>query len=81
LELKRKREQAHIDNLIAQATAIQQAETIRNFVSVIRSKIDQINSSPEKIEKWSAWALLQADRIDPVKNLCFLKSMDNEKLE
>jgi len=81
LELKRKREKEQIDYLLAQAIAIQQAETIRNFVTVIRDRADEIQSSPEKIEKWSNWALRQADRIDPVRNPCFLESIDDQGFE
>ena len=71
-ELNEKREQAQIDNLLDSAKALQNAETIRAFVVSIRERSDDISVSNEEIEPWAKWALAQADRIDPVKNLKFL---------
>jgi hypothetical protein len=34
--------------------------------------------SPEEIERWSKWALAQADRIDPVKTGRFLEGIEAE---
>lgn len=72
LEFRAKKENECIDNLIEQATVLQKAETIRNFVNSILKNIRNIDASASDIDKWASWALLQADRIDPVKNPSFL---------
>lgn len=71
MELKEKKEQACIDNLLDSANALQNAETIRAFVASIKARSQDIPVSKEEIEKWAEWALAQADRIDPIKNLEF----------
>lgn len=65
-----KLEQARIDHLLGHASALKQAADIRTYVEAIR----QANTSaPDpmseaKLRAWEAWALAQADRIDPVKS-------------
>lgn len=76
-ELKEKQEKERIDNLLNQARALQDAETIRGFVESIRSKANQIDDSSLEIEKWAEWALRQADKIDPLKNLNLLVYLDD----
>jgi len=76
-ELKEKREQAIIDNLLSSADDLQKAEAIRSFVSSIISKSQDVSASKESIEQWANWALSQADRIDPVLNLKFLSELEN----
>jgi hypothetical protein len=66
---RREREaKERIDRLISQSTALHQAETIRLYVEATRNRVDEIQISEGDFEKWAAWALNEADRIDPVKN-------------
>jgi len=34
--------------------------------------------SPDAIKRWSAWALAEADRVDPVKTARFLADMADD---
>ena len=62
-------EQTRIDRLLADAAALQQASVIRDYVEKIRSAQSAPPTvSREALERWSKWALAQADRIDP--SLC-----------
>jgi hypothetical protein len=79
-ERQRRLEQARIDRLLKDAAAFQQASEIRWYVEAIRvaHSFDE-GSSTEALERWSQWALAQADRIDPVRGGAFLKSMRDEE--
>jgi hypothetical protein len=72
-------EQARVDRLLRDATAFQQAGEIRKYVEAIRlaPARDGTPSSGE-LERWSQWALAQADRIDPAIGGTFLKAMQDE---
>jgi hypothetical protein len=73
MELKPRREQAQVDHLLAQAACLEQAERIRAYVSSVR-QANAAASKPmtaEELGDWSAWALAQADRIDPVRSGAF----------
>ena len=67
-ERQAQREKARVDHLLSQARAFRQAEQIRAYVSGVRA----INATapdglpPTELNAWSSWALVQADRIDPV---------------
>jgi len=74
IERRRRAEQARIERLLGEATALRQANDIRNYVHSI---LDRIASSDqgvtrEELEAWRDWALAQADRIDPVISREFL---------
>lgn len=72
-------EQGRIERLLKDATAFHQAAVIRNYVQAIRSAHPcDGTSSTEAMERWSCWALAQADRIDPTNGDAFLKSMRDE---
>jgi hypothetical protein len=63
-----KREQARVDHLLGQARALEQARQIRTYVDAVRCAN---HAAPEpmsagELDAWSAWALEQAARIDPV---------------
>ena len=79
-ERQRRLEQARIDRLLKDAVALQQASEIRQYVQAIRVvySCDEA-SSTEALERWSQWALAQADRIDPARGGAFLKSMRDEE--
>lgn len=58
------------------ATAFDQAATIRKYVETIRAiTVNSPEIPPEKIEAWSRWALGQADRINPSLNRSFLDTI------
>lgn len=56
---------ARLDSLHADAAALQQAANIRAYVARVRD--DLVASAPAgRLETWSAWALAEADRLDPI---------------
>jgi hypothetical protein len=71
-ELRIQQERERVELLLSEATALQQAVTIRDYVKTIQNKSADLNATIEAIDKWSKWALEQADRIDPLKSLSFL---------
>jgi hypothetical protein len=65
-ERQKRLEQARIDRLLKSAAAFQQAREIRKYVEVIRAtQADNAACSGEELERWSRWALAEAERIDP----------------
>jgi len=76
-ERQKRIEQGRVNRLLRDAAAFQQAAEIRKYVATIRELQARDSSSTEEFEKWSQWALAQADRIDPTVNKCFLKAMRN----
>lgn len=78
-ERQKRLEQARIDRLVKGAAAFQQAGAIRKYVEAIRaSQADNSGCSTEELERWSQWALAEADRIDPVVGAKFLLAMQDE---
>ncbi len=71
-ELRIQQEKERVERLLSESTALQQAGTIRDYVKAIQDKSADIDVTIEEIDKWSKWALEQADRIDPLKSLSFL---------
>jgi len=71
IERQRAEERRRVDELLAQASLLHQADVIRKYVASVRERTTG-TSSVEEIESWSSWALAQADRIDPVKARSFL---------
>ncbi|MFS8051606.1 hypothetical protein QD357_02150 [Rhizobium sp. BR 317] len=69
--------QARIDRLLYDAAAFQRAAEIRRYVQTIRTAVPD-GDQQEEFEKWCYWALAQADRIDPIVDAKFLRSMDDE---
>ena len=79
-ERQRRLEQARVDRLVKDAAAFHQANEIRQYVQAIRIAHPSAEaSSTEAFERWSQWALAQADRIDPVRGGAFLQSMRDEE--
>jgi hypothetical protein len=73
-------EQARIDRLLKDAAAFQQANEIRKYVEALRSsQTGKEMASSEEFERWSRWALAQADRIDPAIHGSFLAAMRDEE--
>lgn len=75
-EERRQREQARIDRLLGQAAAFQTAETIRAFVSAAQAADSRLGKPAADcdLQAWAAWALAEADRIDPVLSGAFAQT-------
>jgi hypothetical protein len=56
--------QARIDALLADADAFEKAKRIRAYVAVVSESVPDVDK--ERFAAWAAWALAEADRIDPV---------------
>jgi hypothetical protein len=71
-------EQARIERLLDEAASLRRANDIRAYVDAVRTSvaISATSVSPEEMERWSKWALAQADRIDPVKTAHFLEDIE-----
>lgn len=70
-------EREQIDRLLADATALRQAQDIRAYVRAV-NELCAVNGSPlaaDDLRTWKEWALAQADRIDPVVSGKFIDSM------
>lgn len=57
-------QQARVDRLLAAANALDQATRIRAYVTAMVAARDQPEAT---LTDWAAWALREADRIDPTK--------------
>jgi hypothetical protein len=78
-ERQKRQEQARVDRLLKSAGAFQQAREIRKYVEAIRAtQTDNTTCSGEELERWSQWALAEAERIDPVVGGKFLSAMRDE---
>lgn len=73
-EQRIKTEKARVDRLLGEADALRQSQAIRSYVAMVRAQNAgaSLPLSADKIEAWAAWALAQADRIDPVLTGKFL---------
>ncbi|MFZ1007228.1 MAG: hypothetical protein WAN65_10350 [Candidatus Sulfotelmatobacter sp.] len=67
-EFREKQEKERIDDLIQQASHLHRSETIRNYVQAVHCRRAELAANSADLETWAAWALKEADRIDPVKN-------------
>ena len=70
-------EQARVDRLMADASALCQAGEIRNYVQRVVSAVTtgDIELPSVQLDSWVIWALAQADRIDPVQSGGFIEVM------
>jgi hypothetical protein len=71
----RRLERQRIEDLLGQASALRQANDIREYVKSaqqISADLDGAVPSAE-MQEWAGWVLEQADRIDPVKSGAFRK--------
>jgi hypothetical protein len=81
-EAERKRQEheaalaeARIDRLLSQAQAMRDAQAIRAYVLEACSSADAASLDQTNLDRWRAWALAEADRIDPVKSGAFLEEV------
>jgi hypothetical protein len=73
-------EQARIDRLLKDARSFEMAGQIRHYVGAVRSVIEDRGASIDAdFESWRAWAIAQADRIDPSIGNRFLNSILDNK--
>lgn len=71
-------EKARVDRLLGEAASLHQAEQIRAYVRAVEMRLKELpgDGEPESFARWKAWALAQADRIDPVKSGLFLQGLE-----
>jgi hypothetical protein len=61
-------ERERIARLVTQAKSLDRANQIRTYVETVRGRAPDTLIPQTDLDRWSAWALGEADRIDPVKN-------------
>ena len=72
-------EKARVDRLLGEALALRQARDIRAYVEEVRAISNGSgNTLPAELDAWSAWALAQAARIDPVLSGAYLRGITDE---
>lgn len=74
-ERKIRLEKARVDRLLGEAEAFRQAADIRAYVQSVRAA-NTVAAEPvsdDELDAWTAWAIAQADRIDPVSSRRFLE--------
>jgi hypothetical protein len=79
-EAERKRQEheaalakARVDRLLSQTQAMRDAQAIRAYVLEVCSSPGAASLDQTNLDRWRAWALAEADRIDPVKTGVFLE--------
>lgn len=79
-ERQERLERERVERLLGEAASLARAREIRRYVEKVRdtnaASADPL--PPDRIDAWSAWALQQADRIDPVRNGAFMKPYDED---
>jgi hypothetical protein len=79
-ERQQRIEKARVDRLLKDATAFRQANDIRRYVDALRTlQAKEALTSPEEFDHWSAWALAQADRVDPATGGSFTGAMQDQE--
>lgn len=74
-------EKVRINRLLGEAAALRQARDIRTYVEEVRalSAGSGAEVAPAELDAWSAWALAQAARIDPVQSGAYLLGMTDDE--
>lgn len=75
-------EKARVERLLGDAASLRQAGDIRAYVEGVRNRCAEEGgpAASDDLEAWAAWALAQAERIDPVRSGRFVESMRDEEL-
>jgi hypothetical protein len=68
--------QARIDKLVGDAARHRQANDIRAYVSAVRTTIAV---SREQLDRWTDWALKQADELDPLTTFQLEMDQSNDR--
>jgi len=73
-------EQARIERLLGEAAALERARQIRRYVVEVQDaqRSAEAPIPPDALEAWCAWALAQADQIDPIRNGAYRTPYDAE---
>ncbi len=79
-ERRERLEQARVDRLLEEAASLRRAMNIRAYVGAVQAVVANEASaiSAEKMQRWSEWALAEADRIDPVRSARFIDAFDEK---
>lgn len=80
-ERQERLERERVDRLLGEAASLARAQEIRRYVGEVR-EANAASTDPmpvDEIEAWAAWALQQADRIDPVRSGAFRKPYDADE--
>ena len=73
-------QQSRINELLVQADNLQKAQTIRNYVRTIELSSEKLDVTPSEISRWCAWALNQANILDPVLQHSFLEQLREDSI-
>jgi hypothetical protein len=68
-ERQQQLEQSRVDRLLDEAASLRRAVDIRAYVEAVKTTVanNATSISLDAVERWSKWALAQADRIDRSK--------------
>ena len=72
IEARRREEQRRVDELMEQLSSWQKSEALRSFVAATRAaavKRDGTVNEGSEVDSWTKWALLIAERLDPLRDL------------
>lgn len=61
----RRADEARAAELIAASKRFREAELVREYVATVRTRLNNAPAGFDSIDAWAAWALAEADRIDP----------------
>lgn len=75
-ELQDRQERERIGRLLSQANALDRANRIRVYVETVLARTREVSVQQADIDQWAAWACREADRIDPVKNGAFVRTIE-----
>jgi hypothetical protein len=76
-----KAQRERLERLLNEASALRKAGEIRAYVEAVRgaSALASDRLSPERLEVWIAWALDEADRIDPIRSGRFIGDVKDDE--
>jgi hypothetical protein len=69
---------ARVEALIAGADALERAARIRRYVIAVKAACAGVGSTAQAagLDRWAAWALAQADLVDPIVSGAFLSDLE-----
>ena len=74
-------EKARVDRLLGDAEAYRQAIAIRAYVAEVEKRYatGDLDVTENELQTWKDWALVQADRLDPIQSARFVESMKDRE--